>query len=312
MSPFLQIEKLTKKYGNFTAVNGIDLNIAEGEFTALLGPNGAGKTTLIEMIEGVILPDAGSVHIGQKTWKNDSQYLKTIMGISFQETRFMDKVTVLETLKLFGAFYRLKNERIQEILKLVNLVEKQNNYTVNLSGGQRQRLAIGIAMLNNPKLLLLDEPTTGLDPHARREIWEIIEGLKQNGTTMILTTHYMEEAEYLCEKVVVMDQGKILAQGNVKDLISAHSSGSLIEATIHPPDKTDQLIQAVKEKCTQQKISVKNNLNQIFIVTSNTTSTTATLIENAKNQGIELNNLSIRNMNLEDLFMILAGRKLNE
>jgi ABC-2 type transport system ATP-binding protein len=202
-------------------VRGIDFNVYPGQFVALLGPNGAGKTTLVEMIEGIQKPDRGEIFILGKKWKGNEDELRNVIGLSLQETRFIDKLTVKETVKLFASFFDLPDSRVEEIIPIIGLEDKKKSYVVNLSGGQRQRLALGIALLNNPKILMLDEPTTGLDPTARREIWAILQLLKDRSqTSLILTTHYMEEAEKLCDKIVILDNGVILKEGTLEDLLS--------------------------------------------------------------------------------------------
>lgn len=202
------------------AVKGINLKIPKGQFTALLGPNGAGKTTLVEMIEGIQKPDSGEITIMGMHWKGNEDELHRIIGLSLQETRFIDKLRLTETLQLFASFFSLGKERVNEIIEIVGLEEKRKSFVVNLSGGQRQRLAIGIALINAPSILLLDEPTTGLDPNARREIWDILHRLKKaSETSMILTTHYMEEAEKLCDYIVIMHNGIILREGTLHQLL---------------------------------------------------------------------------------------------
>lgn len=210
----IEVKEVWKSFKTVQAVKGISLNIPQGQFTALLGPNGAGKTTLVEMIEGIQKPDKGEISIMNRNWKGNEDYLHRLIGLSLQETRFIDKLRVTETLRLFASFFDLGKEKVEEIIDLVGLTDKSRSYVVNLSGGQRQRLAIGMALINDPAILLLDEPTTGLDPNARREIWGILKKLKESSTTsMILTTHYMEEAEYLCDYIVIMDKGLILMEG---------------------------------------------------------------------------------------------------
>lgn len=216
----IEVKDVWKSFKTVQAVRGINLNIPKGQFVALLGPNGAGKTTLVEMIEGIQKPDKGEIIIMGKKWKGNEDDLHQIIGISLQETRFIDKLRVSETLKLFAGFFNLGRERVNEIIELVGLEEKRKSYVVNLSGGQRQRLALGISLLNDPAILLLDEPTTGLDPNARREIWEILSKLKEKSeTSMILTTHYMEEAENLCDYIIIMDKGVILKEGTMHHLL---------------------------------------------------------------------------------------------
>jgi ABC-2 type transport system ATP-binding protein len=219
-SPVIEVKNVWKSFKTVQAVKGINLQIPKGQFTALLGPNGAGKTTLVEMIEGIQKPDTGEITITGKHWKGNEDELHRIIGLSLQETRFIDKLRVTETLQLFASFFNLGKVRVNEIIEMVGLEEKRKSYVVNLSGGQRQRLAIGIALLNSPAILLLDEPTTGLDPNARREIWDILHKLRKvSETSMILTTHYMEEAENLCDYIVIMHNGVILREGTLDQLL---------------------------------------------------------------------------------------------
>jgi ABC-2 type transport system ATP-binding protein len=219
----IEVRDVWKSFKNVQAVKGISLNIPKGQFVAILGPNGAGKTTLVEMIEGIQKPDKGDITIIGKHWKGNEDELHKIIGLSLQETRFIDKLRVTETLELFASFFDMGKKRVAEIIDLVGLEEKRRAYVVNLSGGQRQRLALGIALINTPAILLLDEPTTGLDPNARREVWEILHKLKDGSdTSMILTTHYMEEAERLCDHIIIMDNGVILREGTLSQLIEGH------------------------------------------------------------------------------------------
>jgi ABC-2 type transport system ATP-binding protein len=223
--PVIEVKNVVKSFKTVQAVRGIDLRIFQGQFVALLGPNGAGKTTLVEMIEGIQKPDQGEIYILGKKWKGNEDELRKVIGLSLQETRFIDKLTVRETVKLFASFFELSDARGEEIIYIVGLEEKKKSYVVNLSGGQRQRLALGIALLNDPKILLLDEPTTGLDPNARREIWTILQGLKERSkTSLILTTHYMEEAEKLCDRIVIIDNGLILKEGTLEELLGAENA----------------------------------------------------------------------------------------
>jgi ABC-2 type transport system ATP-binding protein len=218
----IEVRDVWKSFKTVRAVQGITLNIPRGRYIAILGPNGAGKTTLVEMIEGIQKPDKGDIIIMGKRWKGNEDELHRIIGLSLQETRFIDKLRVSETLLLFARFFDLGKDRVNEIIAITGLEDKRKSYVVNLSGGQRQRLAIGLALINNPAILLLDEPTTGLDPNARREIWEILRNLKERSeTSLILTTHYMEEAENLCDYIVIMDNGKILMEGTLEQLLEA-------------------------------------------------------------------------------------------
>lgn len=229
MPPFIEVKNVVKTFKTVRAVNGLDLTVEKGETLALLGPNGAGKTTLVEMIEGIQTPDSGEITIGGMTWKNDEKRLRSMMGISLQETRFVEKISVRETLNLFCSFCGKSSARSDEVMELTSLTEKADAYTVHLSGGMRQRLALGIALIQNPEILLLDEPTTGLDPHARREVWKILADLKKSSVTIILTTHYMEEAEQLCDRIAVMYSGKALANGTLDELLAQEKGGEIIE-----------------------------------------------------------------------------------
>lgn len=221
----IEVRNVHKSFKAVRAVRGVDLAILPGQFVALLGPNGAGKTTLVEMIEGIQKPDSGEIRILGLPWKGHEKELRRIIGLSLQETLYIEKLTTWETLRLFGSFFGLGIARVEEVLRLVGLEDKRRAYTVHLSGGQRQRLALGIALINHPKILLLDEPTTGLDPNARREIWDILRNLRNaTDASMILTTHYMEEAEQLCDQIVIIDQGKILREGTLEQLLGEDSA----------------------------------------------------------------------------------------
>jgi len=225
----IHTQNLIKDYGKFRALDDVSITVAKGEFVSLLGPNGAGKTSFLEVCEGIREATSGIVQILGKTWKNSEDELRRRIGLSFQDTRFQDRVTVWETLELFGAFFGLPKARILEVMVEVQLSEKQDTYVMNLSGGQRQRLAIATAILHKPELLFLDEPTTGLDPTSRREIWSLLQKLKSQGMTMILTTHYMDEAEALCERIIFMHKGKVYKDGKLKDLVKEAGKQSLEE-----------------------------------------------------------------------------------
>jgi ABC-2 type transport system ATP-binding protein len=305
----VEIKNVSKSFKNLKAVNKLSLTINQGEYVALLGPNGAGKTTLIEMIEGIQFPDSGEITIASKKWKKDDQALHSIIGLSLQETKFIDKLKVDETLNLFASFYKLGPKRTEEILDLVNLQSKRKSYVVNLSGGQRQRLALGIALLNSPKILLLDEPTTGLDPTARREIWYILEKLKkEQGTTMILTTHYMEEAEYLCDRILIMDQGQFIAEGTLSELISRYGEGDVIGFTL---DKTSDLSGAEKLAGFKKIFWTEKNIKGKLVV-KNIAETLPLFLQHIKELNLKVTELECKKMTLDDLFISMTGRHLNE
>jgi len=305
----IEVAGVIKHFKDVKAVNGIDLTIHKGEFVALLGPNGAGKTTLVEMIEGIQKPDSGKIEIKGMTWEGHVRKLHSLMGLSLQETRFIEKLRVRETLELFASFYGLGAERVDQVLELVNLTEKQRAFTDKLSGGQRQRMALGISLLNEPEILLLDEPTTGLDPNARRELWDILIDLrKRKGTTLILTTHYMEEAAYLCERIVIMDQGTILAEGTLKQLLSKHVKGEIISFTV------DRLLQKDMLPGQQDLLNFsfdKDTLSGELLVTDIVRFLPDFLLFVQK-EGIRIDSLECRKMTLDDLFTSMTGRHINQ
>ncbi len=309
MKPAIHVQGIVKSYKDVKAVRGIDLEIAKGEYVALLGPNGAGKTTLVEMIEGIQKPDSGEILINGMKWLGNSERLHKIMGISLQETRFIDKLRVGETLRMFASFYNLSNDRVDEVLEMVNMHSKYKAYTENLSGGQKQRLALGIALLNDPEILLLDEPTTGLDPTARREVWDILISLKvQKGTTMILTTHYMEEASFLCDRIIIMDEGKVLARGTLDSLLSDHMDGEIIEFSIHGSIAMEDLPNSGQiRKAAYSESSEKWNL-----VVDDLVSYLPKLQNHLNSLNLELISLECRKMTLDDLFIQLTGRRLDD
>jgi ABC-2 type transport system ATP-binding protein len=305
----IKITQVSKTFKDLKAVNELSLTINSGEYVALLGPNGAGKTTLIEMIEGIQFPDQGMITIAGKTWQSHEHDLHKIIGLSLQETKFIDKLSVEETLNLFGSFYRLGRQRTEEVLDLVNLQLKRKSYVVNLSGGQRQRLALGIAMLNEPKILLLDEPTTGLDPTARREIWHILEKLrKEKGTTLILTTHYMEEAEYLCDRILIMDKGQFLAEGTLAELITKYGEGDVIQFSLDQKLNTAEFDRLPGLKKMIWEIEGRKGK----MVVLNIAETLPLFLPIVEKFNAKLTELECRKMTLDDLFISMTGRHLYE
>jgi ABC-2 type transport system ATP-binding protein len=229
----IEVIDIYKSFKDVHAVRGISFSIAAGEFVALLGPNGAGKTTTVEMMEGLRNPDSGQIFLRGKNWQRHERELRKIIGLSLQETRFTEKLTVRETLRLFAGFYELGDERVQEVIELTGLEGKRRALVGTLSGGQRQRLALAVALLNSPQILFLDEPTTGLDPHSRLDLWNILRTLKREGrTTLILTTHYKEEAESLCDRIIIIDEGRILRAGELAKLLDEGGARNLDELFI--------------------------------------------------------------------------------
>jgi len=219
-TPALRVQGLRKAYSDVVAVDGLDLQVDAGECFALLGPNGAGKTTTIEICEGLLPADSGDVEVLGRRWETDEKELRELLGIQLQDTQLSDKLTVDETLTLFQSFYRDARD-VGEVIDQVELGEKRYSRVGGLSGGQKQRLAIACALVGNPQLLFLDEPTTGLDPVSRRQLWELISKFQAEGKTIVLTTHYMEEAERLCDRVAIVDHGRVIAMGTPRDLIES-------------------------------------------------------------------------------------------
>ena len=307
--PVIDIQNVFKAFQTVQAVKGIDLQIAEGEFTALLGPNGAGKTTLMEMIEGIQKPDRGNIRIMGKPWKGNENELHGLIGLSLQTTHFIDKLTVTETLRLFASFYQLGRNRVAEVIDLVGLSSKKKAYVASLSGGQQQRLALGIALLNRPRILLLDEPTTGLDPNARREIWSILLDLKhQAQTSLVLTTHYMEEAEQLCDTIVIIDHGEILKKGRLDALLENNRDRKIIEFAIGGDLPAHQVDTREWPFDIQWDVSGKKGV----VVLQPMTTQLAVLLNLIDRQGLKLEDLTCRETTLDDLFTAMTGRHLHE
>src|ERR1700679_599393 len=226
--PSLLLRGLRKAYADVVAVDGVDLEVARGECFGLLGPNGAGKTTTIEICEGLTQADSGTIELLGRDWQTNAAELRQRIGIQLQETQFPDKLTVEETLRMFRSFFD-RGISVEESIKMAQLEEKRTSRVGGLSGGQKQRLAMACAMVGDPELLFLDEPTTGLDPQARRHLWDLVDDLKKAGRTIILTTHYMDEAERLCDRVAIMDHGKIIALGTPQQLIASIGGEHIVE-----------------------------------------------------------------------------------
>jgi ABC-2 type transport system ATP-binding protein len=305
----LQVTDVHKSFKTVKAVAGVNIDIGKGEFVALLGPNGAGKTTLVEMIEGIQKPDSGDILLNGKHWAGNETDLHRHIGISLQETNFFDKTTVKETLDVFSSFYKLPAKRTFEILETIQLTEKSKAYVENLSGGQRQKLALGVAMLHNAQLLLLDEPTTGLDPTARREIWNILLNLRQeHNTSMILTTHYMEEAEYLCDRIIIMDKGKILAQGTLDQLLEQKGCYEIIEFALNEPIEDLNFL----DEDGFHKKEWDNRINVGKLMVFEIVAQLPVFLAKIKSKNLSLKSLECRKMTLDDLFVDMTGRRLDQ
>ena len=294
MEPILEVKNLEKKYDKVVAVDGINFALRQGICFGLLGPNGAGKTTTIEVIEDVIPPTAGEVFY--KGAPRTPSFREEV-GIQFQSTALLNLLTVRETLETFQSFFK-KTATVDELVELCRLAEFLDQYNDKISGGQRQRFLLALALINRPELLILDEPSTGLDPQARRNLWDLIQGIKAEGKALILTTHYMEEAQYLCDEIAIMDYGKIIAHGKPAELIKRHSPGMTVilpkERLDLSPDQLSLPFKEIKENI-ELKTDDVNSCLQILMT-----------------KGIDLSELTIRSPNLETVFLNLTGRQLRE
>jgi ABC-2 type transport system ATP-binding protein len=290
------------------AVRGIDLEVMEGECFGLLGPNGAGKTTTMEMLEGLLEPTSGTIEILGYRWGNDDAVIRCLIGISLQETRLMDRQTVRETIDLFRSFYP-HPIATSEAIAAVSLEEKSNAYVEKLSGGQLQRLAIATAIVGDPKLLFLDEPTTGLDPQSRRQLWDVIRAFQSRGRTILLTTHYMDEAERLCDRVAVVDHGKIMAIGTPSELIRKFGGEHVVEFDIAgdgPPldlESLNRLNGVEQSRITEEGYVLVVREPHVAI---------SSLFEYLESNRLALTHLTTRQSTLEDVFIALTGRHLRE
>ncbi len=320
----IRCKNLVKSYpGGVTAVNGLDLDVQEGECFGLLGPNGAGKTTTIEILEGILPPTSGEVEILGHAWGNGDRRIREKIGISLQETQLSEKLTVRETLRLFRSFYP-EGLSPEQSIDLVSLGEKADARVGKLSGGQKQRLAVACAMVGDPRLLFLDEPTTGLDPQSRRQIWEILKRFRGEGRTILITTHYMDEAERLCDRVAVVDHGKVIALGSPRDLIASLGGEHMIElalanggapdgaATHNAPPRKALPVSEQELIALPGVSSVRVAGAELALTVSEPHVTLPKLLERLGENGGSLTRLSIRHASLEDVFVKLTGRHLRD
>ncbi len=296
---------LRKHYPDVKAVDGLDLEVLRGECFGLLGPNGAGKTTTIEILEGLNTPDGGEVRILGLTWKDNERELRERIGVSLQETQLAEKVTVLETLRLFRSFYR-NGPDPEDLLRDLSLDEKRNARVGKLSGGQKQRLAVACALVGEPDILFLDEPTTGLDPQSRLQLWEVVQRFRERGGTVLLTTHYMEEAERLCDRIAIIDHGKRIALGTPPELIARLEAKNIIEFTSTPALEEGD-VSAIVEG---HGVSRRGDRWQLRV---DSLAVSVPLLLNAiEVRGARLDSLSTHAATLEDLFVALTGRELRD
>ncbi len=308
-APALRLQGLHKAYKEVRAVDGLDLEVATGECFGLLGPNGAGKTTTIEICEGLTEPDAGEVRVLQQSWSGDRDALRKRIGVSLQETMFSEKLTVEETLGLFRSFYDA-GPTLEELLQIVQLTDKRKGRVGQLSGGQKQRLALALALVGNPELLFLDEPTTGLDPQSRRQLWDLIAGLRSEGRTVILTTHYMEEAERLCDRVAIVDKGKIIAQGSPRDLISRLGAEQVVEVSVEGDGESSRAAATLNAVAGVLDSRVEGVVVSLRVQRLH--QSLPGILEALTQAGLPIAELRTHAPTLEDVFVSLTGRHLRD
>jgi len=310
MAAAIQCRDLRKTYdGKVEAVRGLNLEIQSGECFGLLGPNGAGKTTTIEILEGLLQPTSGQVTILGHTWQENSRQLREWMGISLQETRLSEKLSVRETIELFASFYT-QPRPADEVLNQLQLREKADSWVGKLSGGQRQRLAVATALVGNPKILFLDEPTTGLDPQSRRQLWDIVRTFQKNGGTVLLTTHYMDEAERLCDRLAIIDHGQVIAEGTPADLIERLGGHHVVEfeASGDGVDATN----IDRWRNLPGVEAVRHDDGLVCLTVREPHTTIPALLDAVEKRGSALQRLTTRQASLEDVFVRLTGRHLRE
>ena len=305
----LSCRGLIKRYGDVTAVAGLDLEVLTGECFGMLGPNGAGKTTTVEIFEGLRPPDGGDVEVLGDRWRGDNLPLRARLGIQLQETKFPEKLTVAEVVTLFRSFYP-RGLGVADVLTLVSLHDKAGAQVRTLSGGQKQRLSLGCALAGDPELLFLDEPTTGLDPQSRRQTWEIVEGLKARGRTVLLTTHYMEEAARLCDRVAVVDHGKVIALGTPRELIASLGAEHVVEFAV--ADEGAARIDEAMLAALPSVEKVAHDAGTWRLTVREVHRAVAALLGALSERSLEPTALATHHATLEDVFMALTGRRLRD
>jgi len=296
---------LHKRFRQVHAVRGLTLQVARGEVFGLLGPNGAGKTTSLEMLEGLVVPDAGTIRILGLDWQQHGRAIRSRIGVQFQSTQLDDKVKVREALELFGSYYP-KARPASELLTLLQLEDKAAVYQSRLSGGQRQRLALGLALVNDPELVFLDEPTTGLDPQARQGLWELVRQLRREGRTVLLTTHYMDEAEALCDRIGIMDRGQVLQLGTPRELIDSLGQGSRAEIEFKGPAPDPQAFAA------RLGTPVEAHAEHWSVPLSDTRRDLPQVLACVEALAVPMQQLHVRRASLEDVFLQRTGRSLRD
>jgi ABC-2 type transport system ATP-binding protein len=307
--PALRVTGLRKSYGDVVAVDGLDLTVATGGCFGLLGPNGAGKTTTIEICEGLTVPDAGVVEVLGRRWDQDERELRERLGIQLQETQLAEKLTVDETVNLFRSFYA-RGRDVNEVIDVVQLGEKRKSRVGKLSGGQKQRLALACAIVGDPELLFLDEPTTGLDPQSRRQLWDLIVELRASGRSIVLTTHYMDEAEKLCDQVAIVDHGKVIALGSPRELIASLGAEHVVEFTA--PDAPAEALDVASLRALDGVTGAREHDGRWMLEVSELARAVPALLAELRRRGLELGELATHSATLEDVFVSLTGRQLRD
>ena len=302
----LRCRGLVKRYGDVTAVDGLDLEVRAGECFGLLGPNGAGKTTTIEILEGLNTPNAGEVTVLGHSWgRGEDLALRERLGIQLQETRLHEKLSVEETVRLFRSFYR-RGPEPAEVLRRVQLEEKRNAWVGKLSGGQKQRLSVACALVNDPEVLFLDEPTTGLDPQSRRQLWDLVDDFKRRGGTVLLTTHYMEEAEQLCDRVAVIDHGRVIALGTPVELIASLGAEHVVEFSVTGPLDLEPI------RGLPGVVDARHEPSSVALTVREPHVAIPALLSELERQRAPLSSLTTHHATLEDVFVSLTGRTLRD
>jgi ABC-2 type transport system ATP-binding protein len=301
----IRVDALRKTYGELVAVDGVSFDVRRGEVFGLLGPNGAGKTTTVEVLEGLREPDSGEVSVLGVDAIRRPDELRSRIGVSLQTAALYPKLTVVEVIELFRGFYT-SGRPVEELVELMDLGEKRKTRTQDLSGGQRQRLSVALALVNDPELVFLDEPTTGMDPAARRMLWDVVLSLKDRGRSVLLTTHYMEEAEVLCDRLAIMDHGRILESGTVDELVSRrfHERAVRFDSIEGLGDQELASFPGVA--------SIKHEGSAVLLYTRDVPATIGAVLAATERLGVEPANLAVRRATLEDVFLDLTGRALRD
>jgi len=303
------VRDLHKTYGTVEAVRGLSFEVAPGQCFGLLGPNGAGKTTTIEILEGLLAPTSGEVVVLGRRWGQDDQAIRERMGVCLQQTVLSEKLQVDETVDLFRRFYRI-GRAPESVIQEVELTEKAHARVGTLSGGQKQRLAVACALVGDPELLFLDEPTTGLDPQSRRQVWDIVNAFKAGGRTVLLTTHYMDEAEKLCDRVAIVDHGRIIAEGSPMHLMTSLGGEHVVEIAVRE-DGQGALPAAAMEGLPGVR-AAHAEAGRIVLTVAEPHVAVPAILEKVRTGGWELSGLSTRHASLEDVFVSLTGRHLRD